>query len=648
MAQRLLEQLREQDVFNLLLFASSTQQLSSESVTASEANVERALDMLNDTQSGGGTNLLQALQYVLRMPAAEGLSRSAIVITDGAIGMDNQTLRYIRQNLGQLNLFAFGIGNWINHQNIEALARAGRGQSFMFTRDDREFDQRLDQFLEYVANPVFTDITVDFPESFITEAVTPAAIPDVFSQRPVYVVGKWQGRPAGDMRISGYSGDAPYSANYPLQSAPAGESNAVIRLLWARERLQTLYDNERIGGANHRAEITELGLRHNLLTPYTSFVAVDEVVRNTALPTVDPRDFTDARNLSSPQAVSAPIVGMGMTNAMISHQFSAAPPSAMPLGGSRVSQRDELPLASDPSRPSVTFILGEDRDQTNPYYAAASAFFNTQNKGQVVQGLNTLAAVREWLTTQQPQQGAWGVVNIVVHGSPWTGLGVGIDSQPLPGSTPLDLGPAVSASEGVPDKRLDRHSQIRLFACGLGATPAVLQQLARYFGGSRNRPMVVSPSTPVVFQFDPATSKAEMAAWPHWWVASSGRQGLKHKDLAAQLHNRYGAGPWQSLIEQPLTAGLARVIEQPVRLQVAIPDTGFVPGRIHPRRLVAGQAALSQYLQQISIDPADLRWSLQRSDQQILLVGEGWVQQVITRPEEMTAGTAPYTVVASP
>jgi Ca-activated chloride channel family protein len=61
-----------------------------------------------------------------------------------------------------------------------------------------------------------------------------------------------------------------------------------LRYLWARSRIAELsdygssyLDDDRI------KEITSLGLKYNLLTRYTSFIAVREVVRNTQGPAQD-------------------------------------------------------------------------------------------------------------------------------------------------------------------------------------------------------------------------------------------------------------------------------------------------------------------------------------------------------------------------
>ena len=65
----------------------------------------------------------------------------------------------------------------------------------------------------------------------------------------------------------------------PPAAAPA--LRASLRTLWAREKVRTLADYAKLSGDDDTiSEVTKLGLEYSLLTPYTSFVAVDQVVRN--------------------------------------------------------------------------------------------------------------------------------------------------------------------------------------------------------------------------------------------------------------------------------------------------------------------------------------------------------------------------------
>jgi Ca-activated chloride channel family protein len=76
--------------------------------------------------------------------------------------------------------------------------------------------------------------------------------------------------------------------------------------LWARERVADLGDYSKLMGGAHDDEIrqiTDLGLKYNLLTDYTSFIAVDHIVR-----THEKSEMID-QPIPLPQGVSELAVG---------------------------------------------------------------------------------------------------------------------------------------------------------------------------------------------------------------------------------------------------------------------------------------------------------------------------------------------------
>src|SRR5690606_36170358 len=84
--QSLLCNLKETDVFNILLFASSSTVFSQEPVNGEGRNIEAALNFLSYQRGGGGTELLSALNQAYAMPRKYTSSaRSMIVITDGYV-----------------------------------------------------------------------------------------------------------------------------------------------------------------------------------------------------------------------------------------------------------------------------------------------------------------------------------------------------------------------------------------------------------------------------------------------------------------------------------------------------------------------------------------------------------------------------------
>jgi Ca-activated chloride channel family protein len=85
------------------------------------------------------------------------------------------------------------------------------------------------------------------------------------------------------------------------------KTNSALRYLWARHRIALLSDYNRLWRQDERVkEVTRLGLNYNLLTAYTSFVAVDTQVRLKGGEAV-----TIKQPLPLPQGVSDYAVGGG-------------------------------------------------------------------------------------------------------------------------------------------------------------------------------------------------------------------------------------------------------------------------------------------------------------------------------------------------
>ncbi len=271
--------LRPQDKFNVLLFAGSSSALSeTESLPATPENLKRAIEVIEKQRGGGGTELLPALRHALALPRAQECARSIVIATDGYVTVEAEAFDLIRERLGEANMFAFGIGSSVNRHLIEGMARAGMGEPFVITKAE-EAKAEAEKFRRYIESPVLTQIKINY-DDFKTYAVEPPAVPDVLAKRPVIVFGKWRGTPQGKISLSGRTGGERYSANIDVSEIKPLAANAALRYLWARHRIAVLSDYSALKpGDELVSEVTDLGLKYNLLTAYTSFVAIDSKVR---------------------------------------------------------------------------------------------------------------------------------------------------------------------------------------------------------------------------------------------------------------------------------------------------------------------------------------------------------------------------------
>ncbi|MDK2124115.1 VIT domain-containing protein [Parachitinimonas caeni] len=316
--QKLLGNLRPADSFNVMLFSGSNTMLAPKSVPATPQAIERALTLLNEQMGSGGTELVPALRDALAMPADGERARTFVVVTDGFVTVEKEVFQLIRQNLNKANVFSFGIGTSVNRMLMEGIARAGQGEPYIVL-DASSAAEQAERFRRVIDSPVLSHLKARF-DGFEAYDVEPLTLPDVFAQRPVILFGKWRGEPKGRLVLEGRAATGPFKAELPIKAEQVSTANEALRYLWARHRVAALSDQQAIeGGDTYRQQILDLGLGYNLLTAYTSFIAIDERVRN-------PNGSSDTVN--QPQPLPEGVGNQAIANPAIANQVSSTPEPA--------------------------------------------------------------------------------------------------------------------------------------------------------------------------------------------------------------------------------------------------------------------------------------------------------------------------------
>lgn len=147
------------------------------------------------------------------------------------------------------------------------------------------------------------------------------------------------------------------------------------------------------------------------------------------------------------------------------------------------------------TRESITFILGEDREADNPYYAEAINYylFNEEDRTEyLVTECRSLLEVRNYLCDNPPSnKQPWGLINLVSHGNQWMGLSTRVTPDSKRASTEIineyiDNG----LFPEVPDSLLDGDSELYVHGCGIGKNKLLVLAIQKAFGGNKNLPAI--------------------------------------------------------------------------------------------------------------------------------------------------------------
>lgn len=276
-----LDSLYPSDTFNLITFAGDTRILFPKPVPATRANLNKAQAFLNSRSGSGGTEMMTAIKAALQESDDQSHIRIVCFMTDGYVGNDMEIISEVQKH-SNARVFSFGIGSSVNRFLLDKMAEAGRGEVEYVSLDD-DGSAAARRFHERVRNPLLTDISIDWSGLPVAD-VYPQRVPDLFSAKPLVLTGRFTSAGRGTIRLKGKMGGSDFVREIPVELPETMALHDVLAPLWARARVDNLM-NEDFAGAqsgNMRADlkdtITQIGIEYRLMTQFTSFVAVEEMI----------------------------------------------------------------------------------------------------------------------------------------------------------------------------------------------------------------------------------------------------------------------------------------------------------------------------------------------------------------------------------
>ena len=276
-----LDRLRPVDRFGILAFNHTYQEFSAEPLQATPENVAAARRYVRHLEANGGTEMLPALMHLMTKPTTPDYVRTIILLTDGDLGNEEQIFAAMRKDLGGARLYTIGIGSAPNIFLASKMAQFGRG-TFTHIADISEIQEQMMRLFASIESPVLTDVQLSF-EGVEVSNLYPERLPDLFAGQPLMVYGEITRGGVGRAHLTARAGNEPYEATIPINALEA-TFHPGITTLWARQRVEELMDHWREAEESNRTEIRESVIAHaiqyNLVTRFTSLVAVEEVVVN--------------------------------------------------------------------------------------------------------------------------------------------------------------------------------------------------------------------------------------------------------------------------------------------------------------------------------------------------------------------------------
>ncbi len=280
-----LKMLRPEDNFTIVRFSSGYSYFSPAMRKAESSAISAAKTYIDGLRADGGTNMQQALEYVLKIPKDQESMKIIVFLTDGDVGNENSLMRLLSQQLSDTRLFTFGIGSAPNEYLMRKMAEIGRGQS-RFIHSHEDIGEVMADFFKTLETPVLTDINITWSASDGKAAADdiayyPNPCPDIFHERPLQVFARYPYGFKGTMVISGLLGQENADYEYPLSDLTKSDNYPAIDKMFGRERIDELMykmirTNSGTEKENLKKEVIITALTHQLVSKFTSRVAVEE------------------------------------------------------------------------------------------------------------------------------------------------------------------------------------------------------------------------------------------------------------------------------------------------------------------------------------------------------------------------------------
>jgi|GEM_PF-3488768 len=280
-----LTSLSPQDRFQVVIFDSQYSFYKDTWTPVNGSTLAAAIQYVRQIQANSGTEMQPALDACFDFIQRNESPRQPVIVflTDGDVGNEKTLLQLVEKRTNRTRLFAFGIGSEPNAFLLEKMAEAGHGQA-RFIHDDASVARELAHFFGTLESPVLSEVKItllDTQGAPVNGTIFPRELPDVFVERPIQAFFWTAGPPPTALRLEAKEDGSPVRTVVALSPTPVrgdGLEKQFGRLWYddlEKERRRASTPEQR---TSIEEKMREVGLRFQLVTEFTSRVAVEQRV----------------------------------------------------------------------------------------------------------------------------------------------------------------------------------------------------------------------------------------------------------------------------------------------------------------------------------------------------------------------------------
>lgn len=273
--------LNKGDRFGIIIFSTDVDELDKSLLTATKANIDKAVGFIEDLDAKGGTDINSALQTALKKKPDPGRPRIIVFLTDGLPTVGEQNVDSIIANVkkakqNSTRIFTFGVGYDVNTHFLDKLAQDNKGFP-QYVEPSENIEVSVSNFYSKISEPLLSDLNLDMGTVNVKD-IYPKTLPDLFKGSQLVVTGRYKGVAKTSIKLTGKVQSKNNEYTYEVSFPRKNSDNSFIPRLWAQRKVGYLLDEIRSHGENNelKDEIIQLSKKYGIITPYTSFLVLPD------------------------------------------------------------------------------------------------------------------------------------------------------------------------------------------------------------------------------------------------------------------------------------------------------------------------------------------------------------------------------------
>ena len=284
--------LNDGDQVNIVDYGTTVEAFADTAVPVTAETRTALLAYIDGLEAMGGTYIHGALTRSLEMLRGDERAEMVVFLTDGKPTVGERDIEQILVDVSTANqerarIFVFGVGHEVNTHLLDRLSGQNGGAS-SYVQPGEDIEVAVSAFYAKVSSPVLEDLEVVFVGGRRSDFYPPA-LPDMFRGAQVVQLGRLEGDGEMTVVLSGEVQGQPTVFEGEVNVGNQGPE--FLPRLWATRKVGFLLDEIRLHGEEQELvdAIVALSKRYGIITPYTSFLIVED---DLPVPTLGGEDFS--------------------------------------------------------------------------------------------------------------------------------------------------------------------------------------------------------------------------------------------------------------------------------------------------------------------------------------------------------------------